>query len=145
MFSCGAVTHVSMVKKLKDSVKSTQRAVLKLLKELAAAEVKRVNELTAAKYYWTHRTDGQESEFIGTFLKQIADKELFVFVTTADESMKGKFVLQGKAADVTSLGPKLCDILDGKGNGSNGRYQAKVNNLKKISECEAVIRQHFDT
>lgn len=134
-----------MVKKLKDSVKSTQRAVLKLLKELAAAEAAKVNELTGAKYYCTHRTDGQESEFIGCFLKQIADKEAFVFVTTADESMKGKFVLQGNAADVTALGPILCDLLDGKGNGSNGRYQAKVNNLKKIAECEAAIKKHFET
>lgn len=133
-----------MVKKLKDSVKSTQRAVLKLLKEVAAFEVKKVNKLTGIKYYWTHRTDGQESEFIAPFLKQIADKELFVFVTTADESMKGKFVLQGKAADVNALGQVLCDILDGKGNGSNGRYQAKVNNLKKISDCEAAIKKHFD-
>lgn len=134
-----------MVKKLKDSVKSTQRTLLKLLKELAAVEVKKVNELKATKYYCSHRTDGQESEFIGPFLKQIADKDLFVFVTTADDSMKGKFVLQGKAADVNALGPILCDILDGKGNGSNGRYQAKVNNLKKISECEAAIKKHFDT
>lgn len=144
MRSCGAITHVSMVKKLKETVKSTQRAVLKLLKELAAVEVKKVNELTGAKYYSTHRSDGPESEFMGCFLKQIADKDLFVFITTADESMKGKFVLQGKAADVSVLGPILCDILDGKGSGSNGRYQAKVNKLKKIPECEAAIKQHFD-
>lgn len=127
---------------MKDNVKSSQKMIVKLLKELAAAEATKTNASTS-KYSFVHRTDGQESEFIAPFLKQITDKQKLVFVTTADESAKGKFILQGNEADVAALGPAISQILDGKGNGSKGRYQAKVNNLKKIAECENIIRMHF--
>lgn len=141
--SCGPHTHISMVKKMKDNVKSAQKSILKLLKELAAAEACRVNE-SKAKFNFVHRADGQESEFIALFLKQITDKQMLIFVTTGDESAKGKFVLQGNDADCAALGPQLSAILDGKGNGAKGRYQAKVNNLKKIADCEAIIKKHFE-
>jgi misacylated tRNA(Ala) deacylase len=53
-------------------------------------------------------------------------------------------MLQGPNEAIAALGQKMCGILDGKGNGKNNKFQAKVNNLKKVKECEHLIKDYFN-
>lgn len=126
-------------------MKTTQRAVQKLQKELAVEKATQINQLKDEKFVIIHRSDGVESDFLNSILKLVSSKELLLFLTTTDESSgNGKFVLQGSADIVDRLGPLFCEILECKGNGKNGRYQGKINSMKKIGECEKLITEHFN-
>lgn len=133
-----------MVKKIKENFKNAQRALQKVLKELAVEEARKLNEMKEhPQYYMLHRKDGLEPDFINVFLKHVKVENIFYFLITSDDSGKGHMVLKGKPKDIAELGPVFCSILDGKGNGKNDRFQAKVNNLKGIKECEKKLKEHF--
>lgn len=134
-----------MLRKIKTNSKNTQRDVQKLQKELATEKAAQLNQLKDDKFIIIHRCDGVESDFLNILLKLISGKkELLLFLTTIDEqSGHGKFVLQGSAEVVDRLGPVFCEILECKGNGKNGRYQGKITSIKKIGECEKLIKEHF--
>jgi hypothetical protein len=58
--------------------------------------------------------------------------------------LPGQLVLQGPPAAIAALGQEICQKLDGKGNGKNNKFQAKVGNLKKVKECEEAIKAYFN-
>ncbi|XP_053658127.1 alanyl-tRNA editing protein Aarsd1-A [Anopheles marshallii] len=144
----GPASHIELAKKLQTSVRTTQRVAKKLTTELATAEAEKLNALRdngPPTYVLLHRSDGQESDFINTFLRVVKLPDCFFFLTNADTdgSGKGQLVLQGKPDDVAKLGPEICTLLEGKGNGKGTRFNAKVNKLKNLPQCEKLVREHF--
>lgn len=135
-----------MIKKIQLNLKSYQKTCQHLIKEIALNESKIYQDLNPKpRYYFLHRLDGIEMDFITTFLKNVqSPNETFFFLTVGDDFGKGQMVLQGPSEIIKDLGTIVCNLLDGKGNGKNNKYQAKVNNLKKIKECENVIVQYFE-
>ncbi|XP_037029165.1 alanyl-tRNA editing protein Aarsd1 [Bradysia coprophila] len=146
LLKCGPPTHLEMIQKIKENLRTTQRTFGKVMKELAVHEADKVKQLPdPPKYYCLHRSDGIESDFFSVFTRHLNNKDMFLLLTSGDESStKGQMLCQGKVDDVDKLGRALCELLDGKGNGKNGRFQGKVNNLKKLDECRRVIREYFD-
>uniref|UniRef100_A0A182R809 Alanyl-transfer RNA synthetases family profile domain-containing protein n=1 Tax=Anopheles funestus TaxID=62324 RepID=A0A182R809_ANOFN len=144
----GPSSHIELAKKLQTTVRITQRTAKKLTTELATAEAEKLNALRAngpPMYVLLHRNDGQESDFINTFLRVVKLPDCFFFLTNADTdgSGKGQLVLQGRPEDVAKLGPEICSLLEGKGNGKGTRFNAKVNKLKNVPQCEKLVREHF--
>uniref|UniRef100_A0A182W0K5 Threonyl/alanyl tRNA synthetase SAD domain-containing protein n=1 Tax=Anopheles minimus TaxID=112268 RepID=A0A182W0K5_9DIPT len=144
----GPASHIELAKKLQSTVRTTQRVAKKLTTELATAEAEKLNALrdnNPPMYVLLHRSDGQESDFINTFLRVVKLPDCFFFLTNADTdgSGKGQLVLQGKPDDVSKLGPEICTLLEGKGNGKGTRFNAKVNKLKNLAQCEKLVREHF--
>lgn len=135
-----------MIQKIKENLRTNQRAFAKVMKELAVYEADKVKQLPEPpKFYCLHRTDGIDSDFFSVFTRQLGNKDMFLFLTSGDESStKGQMLCQGKVDDVDKLGRTLCELLDGKGNGKNGRFQGKVNDLKKLDDCRKIIREYFD-
>lgn len=141
------------MKKLQANQKTGQRTLQKCLKEIAVYEAEKLKSLQPQpKWYSLHRTDGNELDFINAFLRNAPeigqnDEGLQLLFLTAKEegSNKGQLVLFGAPKVINELGPLVCDLLDGKGNGKGQRYQAKVNNLKQIKACEKRIMEFFPT
>lgn len=133
-------------------MKSNQRLLNSCLKEIAQLEATKLKAMTPLpKWYSVHRRDGIETDFNSVFLRNappIGDNDdniSLIFLTAGeDNSTKGTVQLLGKADLVAQLAPHLCEILDGKGKANGQRFQAKVNNLKKVSECERLIKGLFD-
>lgn len=102
------------------------------------------------KWYTLHRKDGIYPDFINAFLRNSTiDSDLnelsLLFLTVGEEnSQRGHIVLYGNDKIVNDLGPKLCEILDGKGNSKGQRFQGKVNNLKGLPACEKIISKYFE-
>lgn len=106
------------------------------------------NESDPLPYYSLHRNDGVDMDFVNNFLRAAKPKKpVFFFFTIFDaiDSKSGTLILQGNAEDVDALGNEIVTLLDGKGNGKNGRLQGKVINLKKIKDCEKLIQKHFES
>lgn len=67
-----------------------------------------------------------------------------LFLTSSDENgQKGNLILMGDEKVVADLSDPICDLLDGKGKGKGQRFQAKVNQLKKLNVCEKLIAEYF--
>ncbi|XP_058062244.1 alanyl-tRNA editing protein Aarsd1-A isoform X2 [Anopheles bellator] len=142
----GPASHIDLVKKLQSTVRSTQRITKKLSNELATVEAEKLSQLPEPpKYFMQHRCDGPDSDFINIFLRTAKLPECFVFLTNGetDNTGKGQIVLQGKPEDIAELGPKICTILEGKGNGKGTRFNAKVNKLKNLPLCEKLVSDYF--
>lgn len=122
------------------------------MKEIATFEAEKLKSLPELpRWYSLHREDGIEPDFINAFLRSapaISDSTTglaLCFLTVGDGTGKGHLVLQGQPDIISVLGPALCEILDGKGNGKGARFQAKVNNLKRLGECERKIKAYFES
>jgi len=146
--SGGADYHKDLIKKLQTTSKNSLKTIQKLSRELAIILAQQVNDLPDPKpYYFLHRSDGVEIDFSNTFLRNAKPKrQIFFFITISDgiDSKSGSLVLQGASEDVDALGGEIAKILDGKGNGKNGRFQAKVNKLNKLKECEEFVKKYFE-
>lgn len=146
----GPPSHVELIKKIQASQKSNQRLVTSCLKELALAEAEKI-KVAQPKWYSIHRKDGAETDFNSIFLKNApeikrgSDGLALYFLTAGEENgIKGNLLLFGDETVINDLGPQICELLDGKGRGKGQRFQAKVNNLKKINECEKLISKYFE-
>lgn len=148
----GPASHIDLIKKLQTNQKSNQKNLQKCLKEIAMFEVEKLKSMTPLpKWYAVNRNYGIEPDFINTFIKNApttasdGDGILLVMLTVGEENgSKGQLMLFGVEIIVKELGPKICEILDGKGNGNGDRFQAKVNNLKRLPECEKLLHKFFN-
>lgn len=140
---------MELVKKMQGTIKSSQKTVQRLAKEVATSLALKLSEETdPPAYYSLHRNDGVDMDFVNAFLRSAKPKKpVFYFITISDgiDSKSGTLILQGNAEDVDALGSEITTLLDGKGNGKNGRFQGKVTNLKKLKECEKLIQKYFET
>lgn len=146
-YSGGADSHVDLVKKLQISLKASQKTVQKLSKEVATKAAEELNtNANPGKFFSLHKSDGVEIDFANTFLRTVkVDKNFFFFITIADaiDSKSGSLIIQGNPDDIASLADPICQLLNGKGNGKNNRYQARVTQLNKVKECETLMKNHF--
>lgn len=141
---------MDLLQKLQQNVKGTRKSFQQLLKDFATAEAERLEDLPKKerpKFICLHRRDGIEVDFINTFLR-LAPEEIFYFLTvsegvSAGSSAKGHLVLRGDPEIVQQLGPQFLELLDGKGNGKEGSFQGKINNLAKLQDCQELLEAHF--
>jgi misacylated tRNA(Ala) deacylase len=144
--SGGPESHADLIKKLQTTNRNGQKTIQKLSKELATHLARMLNDdPNPPPFFFLHRSDGVEMDFATTFLKN-AKPKIFYFVTIADgiDSKSGSLVLQGDAVDVDAISGEAAKILDGKGNGKNGRFQAKVTKLNKLKDCEVFVKKYFE-
>lgn len=135
---------------MQNNVKAMKKLFQKLLKDFATAEAEKLENLPKPlpKYYSLHRRDGVEPDFINTFLRLAPVEISLYFVTVSEPAVgnqpgKGHMVLRGEPELVQHFGPQFLKILDGKGNGKEGNFQAKICDIDKIPECEAMLDEYF--
>ena len=82
------------------------------------------------------------------FLQRLArelealDPTRAVFLT-AGEGDEGFFLLsagEGSAVDVPELGPRIAEVLEGKGGGKGRVFQGRVSRLSKRDEAAGLLR-----
>lgn len=149
--SGGPPLHVDLAKKLQANQKTMQRTLGKCLKEIAVFEAEKLCQLNEKPQWFSlHRNDGIEQDFINIFLKhspKIIDSDehglALIFLTVSDGTGKGNLLLQGQSNAIADLGPKICELLGGKGCGKGQRYQGKINSVKDLKKCEELIAAYF--
>lgn len=131
------------------TIKSSQKTIQRVSKELAVSIAEKLNQADPTPdYYFMHRTDGVDMDFLNGFLRALKTKKsVFIFITISDaiDSKSGTLILMGNQEDLDELANEIITNLDGKGNCKNGRFQGKANNFKKIKDCEKLIKKHFES
>ncbi|KAG5886566.1 hypothetical protein JTB14_011278 [Gonioctena quinquepunctata] len=135
--------HAELVEKLQKNVKSFNKNLQTVLKDLAVLEAGKLKNLQPPpKYVSMHRKEA-EPDFMNTFIKELGKTDIFLFLSTGDENGIGNVVLYGDEKAVEELGKIVCDSLDGKGAGKGNKFQAKVNKMANRKEVEKRISDYF--
>ncbi|KAI9588906.1 alanyl-tRNA editing protein Aarsd1-B [Glossina fuscipes] len=149
-FKGGPTQHLDLLQKLQNNLKATRKSFQKILKDLAIIEAEKLEAMPRPlpKYFSLHRKDGIEVEFINTFLRHAPEEIGLYFLTVSEAPVgnsptKGHMVLRGQPNLVDHFSTKFLKILEGKGSGKDGNFQGKINNVKEIPECEALLDEYF--
>uniref|UniRef100_A0A224XPM8 Alanyl-transfer RNA synthetases family profile domain-containing protein n=1 Tax=Panstrongylus lignarius TaxID=156445 RepID=A0A224XPM8_9HEMI len=135
----GPDMHQELIEKLQKSVKLMNKKLDQTMKDLIALQVKNLKSMIPyPKVYTIHRADA-EIDYINMFIKELNNLNILILFTIGDK--EGYMVLHGPEDKITEFGPKLAEILDGKGNGKGNRYQARVKNLKNLNQAELLIKE----
>ncbi|XP_060519865.1 alanyl-tRNA editing protein Aarsd1-B [Cylas formicarius] len=138
------VDHTDLVDKLQKNVKTLTKNLQNVLRELAILEAENLKKtLPRPSFFFLHKKEA-DLEFINIFIKEVGeDKDILLFLSTGDEKAIGNMVLYGEEKAVADLGPKICDLLEGKGAGKGNRFQAKVYKMSNRPKAEALIEEYF--
>ncbi|XP_014814547.1 PREDICTED: alanyl-tRNA editing protein Aarsd1-like [Calidris pugnax] len=137
----GPGEHVEAVKRLQSSVKLLQKNNLNLLRDLAvliARDFK--SKPVPSQLFVLHRKEG-DSEFMNIIANEIGTEETLLFLTVGDEKEAGLFLLAGPVEAVENLGPRVAELLGGKGAGKRGRFQGKATKMSRRGEVQALLQE----
>ncbi|XP_019360539.1 PREDICTED: alanyl-tRNA editing protein Aarsd1-like [Gavialis gangeticus] len=137
----GPEEHVEAVKRLQNSVKMLQKNNLNLLRDLAVLTAQSFkSNPNRGQLFVLHRKDG-DTEFMNIIANEIGMDETLLFLTVGDEKEAGLFLLAGPIEVVENLGPRVAEILEGKGAGKRGRFQGKANRMSRRAEAQALLQE----
>ncbi|XP_054156494.1 alanyl-tRNA editing protein Aarsd1-B-like isoform X2 [Oppia nitens] len=147
---CTSEEFISMIDKLKKSLKVSQKNCLNAMRDLAKLEAKNFLEMNPKpKYVSIHRKES-DIDFITIYLmevKQHIDNTLVVLTVTDDSTnsnSSGQLALAGNQDLIQRFIPKLLEIMPNtKGFLKDGKYAAKVDNLAKRSKLDDILKCEF--
>ncbi|XP_020503825.1 putative protein PTGES3L isoform X2 [Labrus bergylta] len=143
LLKTGPDEHVEAVDKLQKSVKLLQKTNLNLLRDMAVLIAQNFkSDPQRGNFFSYHKKEG-DNEFMGIIANELNSEETLVFLTVGEEKGPGLFLLTGPSGPVSDMGPRVLEMLQGKGAGKNGRFQGKANSLARRGEVEDFLRQHF--
>ncbi|KAM9832683.1 alanyl-tRNA editing protein Aarsd1 [Neosynchiropus ocellatus] len=141
LLKTGPDEHIEAVDKTLKSLKLLQKTNLSLLRDMAVLIAQNFkNDPQRGNFFTLHKKEG-DNEFMNIIANEINTEETLVFLTVGEEKGPGLFLLAGPSDHVTELGPRVLELLQGKGAGKNGRFQGKANNLTRRGELELLLQQ----
>ncbi|KAJ7396367.1 Alanyl-tRNA editing protein Aarsd1 [Pitangus sulphuratus] len=128
---CG--THVSNLSDLQNN--------LNLLRDMAVLIARDFKSKPAPRQLFVlHRKEG-DSEFMNIIANEIGTEETLLFLTVGDEKEAGLFLLAGPVEAVENLGPRVAELLGGKGAGKRDRFQGKAAKMSRRGEVQALLQE----
>uniref|UniRef100_A0A3Q3LC95 Alanyl-tRNA synthetase domain containing 1 n=1 Tax=Mastacembelus armatus TaxID=205130 RepID=A0A3Q3LC95_9TELE len=148
LLKTGPDDHVEAVDKLQKSVKLLQKYntsphnVCFLIRDMAVLVAQNFkSDPKRGNFFSLHKKEG-DNEFMNIIANELSTEETLVFLTVGEEKGPGLFLLAGPSGPVTEMGPRVLEMLQGKGAGKNGRFQGKANSLARRGEVEAFLQQY---
>ncbi|XP_043856981.1 alanyl-tRNA editing protein Aarsd1 isoform X3 [Dromiciops gliroides] len=145
LLKCGVEEHAEAVQKLQNSTKLLQKSNLNLLRDLAVLTAHSLRDSPdRGGVIVLHRKDG-DSEFMNIIANEIGIEDTLLFLTVGDEKGAGLFLLAGPVEAVDMLGPRVAELLQGKGAGKKGRFQGKATKLSRRPEVQALLQDYLNS
>ncbi|XP_062859533.1 alanyl-tRNA editing protein Aarsd1 [Trichomycterus rosablanca] len=141
LLKTGPDEHVDAVDKLQKTVKRLQKSNLAVLRDMAVLIAQNFkSRADRGNFFTLHSKDG-DNEFMNIIANEIGFQDTVIFLTVGEEKGPGLFLLAGPENVLTELGPRVSELLQGKGAAKNGRFQGKANSLVKRAEVEALLQE----
>eukprot|EP00794_Sanderia_malayensis_P009138 gene9138-10111_t len=144
LLSNGPEEHVKMVERVQKNLKALQRNAKSHIREIAKLEAMQLlSDAKSQGYICKHREDG-DMDYINVFSNEIKENNsnCILMVSAGEIKTGGMFLLCGPEKSVAELGPKISQILDGKGGGKKNRFQGKANSFKCLPEVNKLITDY---
>ncbi|XP_033732891.1 alanyl-tRNA editing protein Aarsd1-like [Pecten maximus] len=133
--------HFELADKAVKGFKTCQKNVTNLLRDLAVLEAQKYKSLTDPDpLFVLHRKEG-DNDFMNIVVREINDKAVCCFLTVGDDKGAGLFLLSGREDILKEVGPRMAEVMDGKGSMNRGNFQGKVNKLGQRHKAEKVFRE----
>ncbi|KAK3797186.1 hypothetical protein RRG08_015160 [Elysia crispata] len=125
-------------------MKNYQKICNAQLKELAALEVSLFKKSDLKDTVFVkHRKDG-DNDYISVLLSELGDENLPKLLTVGDEKEGGMFVVAGPAHLVSELGPRICELFEGKGAPNKANmFRGKASKLSNRAAAEKMMRDYI--
>ncbi|NXS61227.1 AASD1 protein, partial [Brachypteracias leptosomus] len=136
----GPGEHVEAVRRLQSAVKLLQKNNLNLLRDIAVLIARDFKSKPDQDLFVLHRKEG-DFEFMNIIANEIGTEETLLFLTVGDEKEAGLFLLAGPVEAVENLGPRVAELLGGKGAGKRGRFQGKATKMGRRGEVQALLQE----
>uniref|UniRef100_A0A8D2M9S2 Threonyl/alanyl tRNA synthetase SAD domain-containing protein n=1 Tax=Zonotrichia albicollis TaxID=44394 RepID=A0A8D2M9S2_ZONAL len=136
----GPGEHVEAVKRLQSSVKLLQKVQEQLGKVGCHYFLGGFCFFLKCFFIHPYRKEG-DSEFMNIIANEIGTEETLLFLTVGDEKEAGLFLLAGPVEAVENLGPRVAELLGGKGAGKRGRFQGKAAKMSRRGEVQALLQE----
>lgn len=143
ILSTGPDGHLKSIEKIHKSSRDLQRNCKAFLREIAKLEASKVVETAKLQgYICKHRDDG-DMDYINVFVNELKEhtKDCVVMVSAGETKTGGMFVINGPENIVAAIGPKISEMLEGKGGGKKNRYQGKANSFKKLPDVRKLVEE----
>ncbi|TSK14540.1 Alanyl-tRNA editing protein Aarsd1 [Bagarius yarrelli] len=142
LLKTGPDEHVDAVDKLQKTIKRLQKSNLTILRDMAVLIAQNFKmQPERGNVFSLHNKDG-DNEFMNIIANEIGFQDTIIFLTVGEEKGAGLFLLAAPENLITDVGPRVAELLQGKGAGKNGRFQGKANSLVKRAEVEALLQEH---
>ncbi|CAB0009555.1 unnamed protein product [Nesidiocoris tenuis] len=136
----GPDSHMMLIDKLIKSNKTVSKSLQTVLKDGASLEIAKLKASNPKPTFFFHHRKEAEMDYVNYFIKELNDPAILLLLVVGD-GPECHVVLNGPPDLVQNLGPSVAEILDGKGNGKGGRFQAKCKAMKSLPKavklCEA--------
>ncbi|KAL0271318.1 UNVERIFIED_CONTAM: hypothetical protein PYX00_008446 [Menopon gallinae] len=141
-------SHCELVEKLQTNLKSANKKLTAAHKELAIYDAMRFKAMQPRPLYHCHYNKDADSIYIECYLRTLKeegliDKAFFVLAAGGD-SESGFLVVHGNPSIVKDLGPKLAEVLVGRGVTHGFKFQAKVSKLSNFPKVEEMVKEYFE-
>lgn len=135
--------HYELAEKAVKGNKNSQKTIQTLLRDIATLEAEKFkSQQSRPPLFIYHRKEG-DLDFLNALLKEINDEDLLCLLTSGEDKGPGFVMMSGPEATVKDLGPKVMEILEGKGGYSKGRFQGKANKLQNRTKAAKLIQDHI--
>uniref|UniRef100_A0A8C9W047 Alanyl-tRNA synthetase domain containing 1 n=1 Tax=Scleropages formosus TaxID=113540 RepID=A0A8C9W047_SCLFO len=142
LLTSGVDDHVEAVEKLQNAVKGLRKSNLNLLRDMAVLIAQNFkSDPNRGNLFCLHRKDG-DAEFMNIIAKEIGTEDTILFLTVGEERGAGLFLLAGPVDVVDRLGPRVAELLEGKGAGKKGRFQGKTSCMGRRAGVKALLQEH---
>ncbi|CAM9326198.1 alanyl-tRNA editing protein Aarsd1 [Lampetra fluviatilis] len=138
----GPEEQVEAVDRLQKQAKLLQKSNTILLRDLAVLTAKSCREeASRSGMFSMHRKEG-DNEFMNIIANELSSEGVLVFLSVGDEKAAGLFLVAGPQQAVQELGPKVAEVLEGKGAGKGPKFQGKANKMSRRAEAEVLVRDY---
>lgn len=103
-FSNGPLSHVDLVDKLQKNVKTFNKNLQTVLKDLIIFEVEKLKSISPPPKYYCYYRKEAEPDFMNWFIKEFNSTNVFLFLAVGDEKTTGNIVLYGDEKAIADLG-----------------------------------------
>lgn len=136
LLSCGADEFEAAVGRLQEQNRSAGKNVTRLTVELAELVAERVCGGGPAHYHLVGGDFGGLNQLAAAFERRAGGR---VAVFTAGDKFAELFLVVGDEGAVAELGPRVRDVVRGKGGGRGGRFQGKAGAQVEPAEVAALL------
>lgn len=136
--------HCELAEKAVKSLKALQKTCLTQSRELASLEASMFKQAAEQdKVFVKFRRDG-DNDYVLVLLSELEDPDLPKLVSTGNDKEGGSFVLAGTQDLVQNLGPKICQVFEGKGAPSKGVFRGKTPKPEsRLAKAEKLLRDYL--
>lgn len=134
--------HYELAEKAVKGFKGSSKTIQNLLRDIAVLEAEKLRlQADNGTHFIYHRREG-DIDFLNALVKEINDESKVCLLTAGEDKGPGFVMMTGPEDIVKELGPKVMELLEGKGGYTRGRYQGKANKLANREKAGQLVIQH---